>query len=102
MAGLLLIIALFISACKGERGGGNVTPAAVVSVSIAPATATVTVGGSQTFAATVSESANTAVTFSVQEGASGGTITAGGVYTAPTTAGTFHVIATSATDPTKA
>ena len=41
---------------------------------------------------------NTAATWSVLEGASGGTITAGGVYTAPRTAGTYHVVATSAAD----
>jgi hypothetical protein len=37
----------------------------------------------------------------VQEGAAGGTITAGGVYTAPSAAGTYHVIGTSAADPSK-
>ena len=39
------------------------------------------------------------LTWTVQEVA-GGTITAGGVYTAPSTAGTYHVIVTSQTDTT--
>ena len=39
--------------------------------------------------------------WSVQEGASGGTIDATGRYTAPTAAGTYHVVATSVADPTK-
>jgi hypothetical protein len=38
------------------------------------------------------------VTWSVQEGAAGGTITPTGVYTAPENAGTYHVVATSAAD----
>jgi len=36
------------------------------------------------------------VTWSVQEGAAGGSITAAGLYTASATAGTFHVVATPA------
>src|SRR5262249_35823903 len=44
---------------------------------------------------------STAVTWSVKEGASGGTIDAAGHYTAPVTPGTFHVVATSVADPTK-
>jgi hypothetical protein len=39
------------------------------------------------------------VTWSIQEGAAGGTITPAGVYTAPATAGTYHVVATSQANP---
>jgi hypothetical protein len=39
------------------------------------------------------------VTWSVQEGTAGGTITAAGVYTAPANAGTYHVVAASAANP---
>jgi hypothetical protein len=59
------------------------------------------VGANHTFAATVTGTANTAVVYSVQEGAAGGSITAAGVYTAPLTAGTYHVIATSVADGTR-
>jgi hypothetical protein len=41
------------------------------------------------------------VTWSVQEGAGGGTVNSSGTYTAPATAGTYHVIATSVADPAK-
>jgi hypothetical protein len=34
------------------------------------------------------------VTYAVQEGEAGGTVTAAGVYTAPSNAGTYHVVAT--------
>jgi hypothetical protein len=39
------------------------------------------------------------VAWKVLEGAAGGTITSAGLYTAPNAAGTFHVVATSAGDP---
>lgn len=52
------------------------------------------------FSATVNTSLNANVTWSVQEGAAGGAITASGQYTAPnTTTGSFHVVATSVQDP---
>src|SRR5215472_4271380 len=44
---------------------------------------------------------NSAVNWSVQEGPAGGTITSDGSYTAPAITGTFHVIATSASDANK-
>ncbi len=76
-------------------------PAPVVAVVISPTTATLVVNGTQTFSATVSGNANTSATWTVTEGAAGGTITAGGVYTAPATPGTYHVVATSVADGTK-
>ncbi len=71
-----------------------------VTITLSPASASVLVGATQQFTATVTGSANTAVTYSVTE-ASGGTLTAGGLYTAPAAAGTFHVVATSAADTSK-
>jgi hypothetical protein len=59
-----------------------------------------TTSGSTTFTATVTCTTNTNVTWSVVE-ANGGSITSSGVYTAPATAGTYHVKATSAADMTK-
>jgi len=72
-------------------------PPATISVYIMPMGASLWTGGSQTFTATVTGSTNTAVTWSVVE-SSGGTITGAGVYTAPATAGSFHVKATSMAD----
>ena len=100
LASFLLLIGLLTNAC-GEKAGGDLLPVELVSISIFPGTATVKAGESKTFTATVTGNANKAVDFSVQEGVSAGTITAGGVYTAPTTAGTYHVVATSHVDPTK-
>jgi len=71
-----------------------------VSVTIVPSTATVPAGGSLSFLATVKGMANTTVTWSVQEGTTGGSITSSGVYTAPNTLGTYTVVATSVADAT--
>jgi hypothetical protein len=71
--------------------------APVVSVSLSPASAILAPGATRQFTATVSGASNTAVTWS----ATGGTITAAGLYTAGTTTGSFAVTATSAQDSTK-
>ena len=51
------------------------------------------------FTATVRNASDSTVTWSITEGASGGTIDANGLYTAPAQTGTFHVVATSAQAP---
>jgi hypothetical protein len=78
----------------------TVTAVAIV-VNVTPATATVTTGATRQFTATVQNASNPAVTWSVQEGAAGGTVSGSGLYTAPATPGTYHVVATSVQDPTK-
>jgi serine protease len=85
-------------------------PAAVlpVTVAVTPATQTVQVGAMQKFMATVTNSSNTTVTWSVN-GVAGGNSTVGmistaGAYTAPTTVpspATVTVKATAAADSTK-
>ena len=92
----LSVLALLAQACSG---GGTPTPT-VITVTIDPASVALETGSQQTFTATVTGSSNASVTWSVGE-ASGGSVTSAGVYTAPGAAGTFHVIATSAADPTK-
>ena len=73
----------------------------VVAISVTPATAAVLACQSLALTATVTGFANTAATWTVQEGSAGGSVTALGVYTAPSTAGTYHVVATSSADSTK-
>ncbi len=100
----LLTVAALALACGGG-GGGNNPPIVPVSVGISPSAPALGTDGTQTFTASVTGSTNTTVTWSIQEGAAGGTISASGVYTAPAVvangAGTFHIIATSQADPTK-
>ena len=75
----------------------TVTAAAAVSVSVSPTTASLNAGTTKTFTATVTGSSNTAVTWT----ATGGTVSSAGLYTAPSSAGTYTVTATSAADTTK-
>ena len=86
---------------KSDVATVTVTAPLPVTVAINPPSGATHSCQSLTFAATVTGSSNTAVAWSVQEGSAGGTVTSGGVYTAPSTAGTYHVVATSQADSTK-
>ncbi len=70
-------------------------------VAVSPATVQLAYGGTQAFTASVLATGDTNVTWSVVEGAAGGTIDATGLYTAPSTDGTYHILATGVADPTK-
>jgi hypothetical protein len=70
-----------------------------VAIAISPPTATLDACKGQVFTATITNSSNTAVTWSIVE-AGGGTIT-NGAYFAPSAAGTYHVLAVSQADSTK-
>ena len=73
---------------------------ASVSVAISPETVAMQPGATQSFSATVVGTSNTSVAWSIWEQATGGTISNSGIYTAPTTEGTYHVVATSQVDST--
>jgi hypothetical protein len=83
---------------NGSNGNPVTTP---VALTVTPTTASVAVGGTQSFSATVINTTQTGVTWSVREGVTGGTINSSGIYTAPNTIGTYHVVATSQADSTK-
>lgn len=68
-----------------------------VEVAVAPNSATFAAGEIRQFTASVQNANDPSVTWS----ASGGTITAGGLYTAGTAPGTYAVTATSVEDPSK-
>jgi Abnormal spindle-like microcephaly-assoc'd, ASPM-SPD-2-Hydin/Purple acid Phosphatase, N-terminal domain len=74
------------------------TPAAI-SVSVSPTTATVASGGTEQFSAQITNTSNTAVTWS----ANSGTVSTTGLFTAPTVTAmtTVTVTATSIADSTK-
>jgi len=96
----LPFLLLTLSGCASTSTGGtqsqNPQPQSV-SVSISPSSASLAEGASQQFAASVTGSSNTAVTWS----ATGGTISSGGLFVAGSSAGSFAVTATSAADQTK-
>lgn len=83
-------------------------PTPSITVTVTPMTVSVLLGNSQTFAATVTNTANTSVIWSVKGipagSTSAGTITADGVYTAPAdlpSPSTVTIVATSEADATK-
>jgi chitinase len=66
-----------------------------VTVTLSPGKATLDGCATLQLTAAVTGAAGTGVTWSVQEGAAGGTVSSAGLYTAPSTAGTYHVVASS-------
>jgi uncharacterized repeat protein (TIGR03803 family) len=98
IAALCLGLSFLVMAPSLPANGGT------VSVTLSPASVSVPVGGAQTFTATVAGTSNTAVTWSIAEGIQGGTISHGitwneGIYSPPSSTGTFHVVAISRADP---
>lgn len=100
--GLFFLSIILIS--SGCGGGSTAPPATVITVTVSAPQSTVAVSKTVTFTVTVTGTTNTAVTWSVSGGASNGTISSAGVYTAPATVpnpAKVTVIATSQADPTK-
>lgn len=71
-----------------------------IRVDVNPSTATLAPGESLLLTTLVTGN-NKTVTWSVAEGTEAGTITAAGVYTAPEAPGTYSIVATSASNPSR-
>jgi len=100
-ADLLAIGNFPVVVTNSTPGGGTATSVFTVSSTangmiISPSAVTVPAGAVQTFAA--SAPGGGAVAWSVQEGTTGGAISTSGIYSAPSTTGTYHVVATSSAD----
>ena len=93
----LVFGAILSTLLSGCGGGGSST---VNTIAIYPTSVTTAPGSSKAFAYNISGNiTNPAVVWSVQE-PNGGTIDTSGVYTAPSTVGTYHVVVTSVASPT--
>ena len=92
-------IDLILTAVNSALNGCPATSS--VAVGVSPAAVMLAPGGQQSFLATVIGTANTAVTWSVAEGSSGGSVDTQGTYAAPAEPGVYHVLATSQADATK-
>jgi len=98
-SGLVLWLVASLLGCGGSGSAPPPPPPPPpqISVSVSPATANVAAGGSQQFNASVTGSSNTAVIWQVNGVAGGnssvGTVSATGLYTAPTSAGATVVSA---------
>lgn len=92
--GTFRVIAVQSGGTLADTSAVTISPAVLTQLTLSPPTATVATGGNRQFTVTGawSDGSNTvpAVTYS----ATGGTISAGGLYTAGGTAGNFRVIAT--------
>jgi hypothetical protein len=94
------VVCALLSAC----GTGSIdldASAQGVIVTIAPAAVALGPGQGQPFSAAVTGTVNTAVSWSVAEGAAGGTVDSTGYYVAPASLGTYHVVVASVADPSK-
>jgi hypothetical protein len=103
-----VIVAATSMADPSKSASATVTIMSVVVVTASPANASVVVGSTQQFNASVVGTSNTAVTWAVQgsgcSGAACGTITSAGLYTAPSaipSPASVTVTATSSADSTK-
>lgn len=83
------------SSSAGTSGSAGAPSTGVV---ITPGDARVSFGGKVQFAATSSGAPGSSLVWSVEEGPSGGSVDANGLYTAPASSGTFHVKATSSSN----
>jgi Protein of unknown function (DUF3443) len=86
----LVASAVILFGCGGGGGGGtNVAPPSTVAISISPTLATVAVGTTRQFSATVTGTSNQSVTWQVSGTPGGdsthGMISTSGLYTAPAT-----------------
>ncbi len=94
-----------VSAVDSTKFASATVTVRPISVAITPTTANVSAINSQQFSATVNNATNQAVIWSVNNIVGGdstvGTISASGLYTAPTTATNVTIKATSVADPNK-
>ncbi len=96
----LALAALGLASCTNP--GAPAGPAATgVVVTVSPGTARVLPGGTAPFSGIVTGTVDTLVDWSVAEGPAGGSVTASGVYSAPTLDGVYHVVAASHADPSR-
>jgi hypothetical protein len=94
---LYIAMLVGLASCEASQVGGE-DAGQGLRVTVSPDPALVETQGTIAFAAAVTGSALTAVTWSVME-SSGGSVDAAGIYTAPGSLGTFHVVATSVAQP---
>jgi len=99
---LLTAVSLLLLGCSGSKDPAPplTPPTTPIVVTLNASSVPLGTGQTTTFTATVTGTTNTAVTWSLLE-PTGGSITSAGLYTAPATAGSYHVVATSVADTSK-
>ncbi len=106
MKQLLVTVGIVLAAVMVGCGGGSSSNGGTIAVSMSPTSATVQLSHTEQFSATVQNSSNTAVTWEVNGVAGGsaadGTISSGGLYTAPAAPVTVTVTAVAQADSSAA
>jgi len=103
---IALSISEILQIVADKLGGGTPNPnpgpqtPQNVAITVSPKDIQLGLGATYGLACTVTGATDTGCNWAVTE-AGGGSITTAGVYTAPSTAGVFHVVATSKADATK-
>lgn len=100
LPGRATITAIETESGKSAQVGVAVTSNALVSISPS-SSVTLSPGQKRSFTASVSETSDQRVVWSIQEGSAGGAISEAGLYTAPGAIGDYHIVATSQYDPAK-
>jgi len=103
-AGMFHVVATSIADVTRMDSATVTVTVPTIAVTVSPQITQTSPGGAVAFTATVTGTTagqSTAVTWFVQEGPSGGSIDAGGNYTAPSAEGTYHLVATSVADTSK-
>lgn len=99
------VLLITLAACSSNPAAAPATPsapaAASIAVTIDPPASTMDACQSVPFKGAVTGTVNQGIAWSVKEGQASGTVSPAGVYTAPTTAGTYHVVAASVADPSR-
>ena len=95
---LVAVASTILFACGGGRDPGALPAGQAVIVSVSPSAVSLAAGDALRFTASVTGTSDATVTWSVRETAAGA-IDVNGAYVAPLTAGTYHVVATSAAEP---
>lgn len=96
LAGCVAVVLL--AGCTSQGVCAPAVPGDGARLAVQPAIARVPPSGVQPFTVTLVGLADQPVTWSVAEGPSGGTVTTDGVYSAPSSPGTYHVVALASTD----
>ena len=93
------VLLFALAACSGSQA--TAPAAASIAVTIDPPTTTMDACQSVPFKGLVTGTVDQGLVWSVREGQAGGTVSPAGVYTAPATSGTYHVVASSVADPAR-
>ncbi len=90
-----------LSACSTPAPAPVPIDPGTVEVTVRPSSVDLGPGGRVSFSATVTGSVEAGVSWAVAGGAPAGRITGEGLYTAPSSVGTYQVVATSLADPAR-